>query len=77
MVFTEMAWIVAIGVAIGAPAALALARLIEGQLYGVKSKDVAVVFIAISTVLVAAAAATYLPSRRATRTNPIEALRYE
>jgi predicted permease len=77
LVLSEMAWIVSIGMLVGVPAALALAKLIEDQLYGVKSKDAAVVATAIAMVVVAALLAAYLPSRRATRTNPIEALRYE
>jgi predicted permease len=77
LVFSEMAWIVAIGVLTGGPAALALARLMEDQLHGVKSKDAAVVAFSIAIVVLASIAAAYMPSRRATKTNPIDALRYE
>jgi len=39
MVMREMLWILGIGLAIGVPAALALARYTESQLYGVKAYD--------------------------------------
>jgi len=43
MVMREMLWILGIGLAMGVPAALALARYTESQLYGVKAYDAVVV----------------------------------
>lgn len=77
MVLREMGWILGIGLVVGIPAALLLARLTETQLFGVKANDVVVVAAAAAALAVTAAAAAYLPARRASRVNPLNALRYE
>jgi ABC-type lipoprotein release transport system permease subunit len=58
----------------GVPAALLLARYTETQSFGVKAGDV-VVAAAVLALTVTAIAAGYLPARRASRVNPLVALR--
>jgi putative ABC transport system permease protein len=77
MVLREMLWILGIGLVVGVPAALALSRLTESQLYGVKAFDAVVVAGAAFALAATAALAGYLPARRASRVSPISALRYE
>jgi putative ABC transport system permease protein len=67
----------AIGLAIGLPLAYGFARLMASLIFGVSATDAAS-FIAIPLALVVAAAvAVLVPARRATRIDPIVALRYE
>jgi putative ABC transport system permease protein len=66
-----------IGLAIGVPAALALTRALSSVLFGVVRIDTPV--FALFTLLLAlvAALAAYIPARRATQVDPMDALRYE
>ena len=65
------------GVAIGLPVSFALTRLISSLLFEVTPRD-PITFAAVTTLLIGVAAvACYLPARRATRIEPIVALRQE
>ena len=65
----------AVGLALGLGAAVGLTRLMAGLLFGVRSMD-PMTYAAVAAILIAAASiASYLPARRATRIEPVEALR--
>jgi putative ABC transport system permease protein len=66
-----------IGVAIGVPSALALTRLMGGMLSGITSTDPVTYIVVIGMLVLSALLASYLPARRATRVDPIVALRAE
>src|SRR5262245_1614020 len=66
-----------IGVALGVPAALAASRLVSSQLFGISAADPGAIGLATLILLAVAAAASYLPARRASRVDPLVALREE
>jgi predicted permease len=77
MVLKETLLLVVIGLAIGVPAALAASRLIRSELYGLNADDPATVVVAGLLMACIAALAGYLPARRASRVDPMIALRHE
>jgi predicted permease len=77
MVMREVLSLVVIGVAVGVPAALGLTRLVRSQLYGVDSYDASTLALATLGLAAIACLAGYLPALRASRVDPIRALRYE
>jgi predicted permease len=77
LIYREMGFMVVAGALVGLPIAYALARLSESLLYGVRANNVGIYVVALSVIAVIAAAACYLPVRRATRVDPMVALRYE
>jgi len=69
--------IAALGAVFGALLGVAGGHLIANQLFGVSASDPGVFLAAGLVLTVTALLAAYIPARRASRTNPIEALRYE
>ena len=66
-----------IGVVLGLAAALILTRLMESLLFGVSARDLATFFIIPVVLAIVAFLSSYFPARRATRIDPMVALRYE
>lgn len=77
LVMQEVLLLLAIGLAIGVPAAWGLSRFISKQLYGIQATDPWVAVLSLTVLAVVAAAAGLIPARRASRIDPILALRYE
>lgn len=77
MVLRESLLLVALGLAIGVPSAWGAARLISNQLFGLSPSDPVTLLTAVVLLTLVAALAGYLPARRASRVDPLVALRYE
>jgi ABC-type antimicrobial peptide transport system permease subunit len=77
MVIREVLTQVIVGVVIGVAGALAAARLIASGLYGIESTDPVTLTTAALTLLLCIIMAGYVPARRASRIDPMLALRHE
>jgi predicted permease len=77
MVLKEVAVLAFVGIAFGLPGGYGLGRLVESELFGTNARDPLTFAVATATLLLAAFLAGYVPAARATRIDPMVALRYE
>ena len=77
MVLREVCAVAAVGLAISVPTALATSKLVESFLFGMKANDPLALTLAVAILLTAAILAGYVPARKASRIDPMMALRHE
>jgi predicted permease len=77
IVLKEVGILLLAGTAAGLPAALALGKLVESQLYGVKPHDPLLIAATVAALAAVALAAAFIPARRAASIDPVRALRGE
>ncbi len=77
MVLRESSWLAGVGLVWGLAGAVGLARLVRSMLYGLEPTDWRTMAGAGFVLLAVALGAAFGPARRASRINPIQALRHE
>jgi len=77
LVLRESLRLILVGMLAGLPVALLSMRLLSSLLFGLKPADPATIGLAVVVMLAVAVTAGYIPARRASRVDPIVALRYE
>jgi predicted permease len=77
LVMREVLLLLAIGLAVGIPAAMGLGRYVAAQLYGIQAHDPRIACSTVALLTVVSAAAGLIPAQRASRIDPILALRHE
>lgn len=73
----EAAWIVMGGLAVGIPSALGLSQLVQSRLYGLSPTAPAPIVFASAALMTTAAVAAVVPAMRASKVDPMDALRHE
>ncbi|MGC2745531.1 MAG: ABC transporter permease [Candidatus Angelobacter sp.] len=77
MILQEAGKLVLLGVVIGIPSAMLASRLFASMLFGLKETDPVSMLLVIAVLLAITLLASYIPARRATKVDPMIALRYE
>ena len=77
MVLREAGWLAVLGVVVGLVVAVGLGQLVKSMLYGLNATDPVTLLGAAGLLLTVALVAGWLPAMRASRVEPMEALRHE
>ena len=77
LVMSEVLVLLAIGLAIGIPAAMGSGQFVASQLYGIEARDPWIAGWTVALLTLVSAAAGFIPAQRASRIDPILALRHE
>ncbi len=77
MILKEAGWLAALGIGVGAVAAITAAALARKMLFGVSSWDIPTLVGVAAVLGIAALLASFVPARRAASVNPMDALRTE
>lgn len=77
MVLRDGSWVVVAGLLFGVAGALAVGRLLQAQLFGVQAADIGTIIAATLALALVSFGAVWWPARRASRTDPVVALRAE
>jgi predicted permease len=77
LVMREVLLLLVIGLAVGVPAAMALSRYVSSQLYGIEPQDPQIAGATVLLLALVSSAAGLIPAHRASRIDPILALRHE
>jgi ABC-type antimicrobial peptide transport system permease subunit len=77
MVLREVFLLIVVGLAISIPTALGTSKVVASFLYGIKPNDPLALTLAVLTLLAAALLAGWVPARKASRIDPMIALRHE
>ena len=77
MVLRQVFVLAAVGLAIGVPAALGISKFVESFLFGVKANSPGALVLAVGVLLGAVLVAGYVPARKASRIDPMTAVRHE
>jgi ABC-type antimicrobial peptide transport system permease subunit len=77
MILSEVCVLAAVGLALSVPTAFATSQFLKSFLFGMKPNDPLSMIFAVGTLLISALLAGYLPARKASRIDPMIALRHE
>jgi len=77
LVLREAGWVLGLGIVAGLGSVWALGRVVTSLLFGIAPTDLASIAVAVTVLASAATLAAWIPARRASRIDPIRALRYE
>jgi putative ABC transport system permease protein len=77
LIMRDVFSVVAVGLLAGIAMSLAVTRLLQQLLFGIGPRDAVTLVVAVAALSIVALVAGYLPGRRAMKTNPMVALRYE